>query len=285
MFKDIELAREEITSYKSMLEERHKHPAVDLNVNVLSASAWPTYPDVAVEVPSDISKAIMDFEQHYKMKHTGRRLTWKHALAHCQLKASFPKGNKEIVVSSFQAIVMLLFNGRPSNEAVPYPEIQAATNLCMHSFSRPSSHCSAPHLRSIAAAELKRTLQSLACAKYRVLTKSPKGKDVNDTDTFTVNLNFSDPKYRIKINAIQLKETKEENKETHERVAADRHYETQAAIVRIMKSRKTITHPDLVAEVIKATKSRGVLDPVDIKKNIEKYVPSSVLVEVCSLGD
>ena len=77
---------------------------------------------------------------------------------------------------------------------------------------------------------------------------------------------------RIKINQIQLKETKEENKETHQRVAADRHYETQAAIVRIMKSRKTIRHVELVAEVIKATKSRGVLDPSDIKKNIEKLI-------------
>lgn len=120
--------------------------------------------------------------------------------------------------------------------------------------------------------ELKRTLQSLACAKYRVLTKTPKGKDVNDTDTFTVNLNFHDPKYRIKINQIQAKETKEENKETHERVVADRNYETQAAIVRIMKTRKTITHAELVSEVIVATKSRGVLDPSDIKKNIEKSV-------------
>jgi hypothetical protein len=75
---------------------------------------------------------------------------------------------------------------------------------------------------------------------------------------------------RIKINQIQLKETKQENKETHERVAADRHYETQAAIVRIMKSRKAITHQELVVEVIKATKNRGVLEPADIKKNIEK---------------
>ena len=118
--------------------------------------------------------------------------------------------------------------------------------------------------------ELKRTLQSLACARYRVLTKSPKGKDVNDTDTFSVNLKFEDPKYRIKINQIQLKETKAENKETHERVAADRQYETQAAIVRIMKSRKAIKHAELILEVITATKSRGVLDLADIKKNIEK---------------
>lgn len=119
---------------------------------------------------------------------------------------------------------------------------------------------------------MTRTLQSLACAKYRVLTKKPKGKDVNETDVFAYNANFSDPKMRIKINQIQLKETKEENKSTHERVAADRHYETQAAIVRIMKARKTITHAELVAEVIKATRSRGVLEPAEIKKNIEKSV-------------
>lgn len=119
--------------------------------------------------------------------------------------------------------------------------------------------------------ELKRTLQSLACAKYKVLSKTPKGREVDNTDTFSINANFSDEKYRIKINQIQAKETKEENKETHERVAADRAYETQAAIVRIMKSRKTITHLDLVSDVIAATKSRGVLDVGDIKKNIEKW--------------
>jgi hypothetical protein len=124
----------------------------------------------------------------------------------------------------------------------------------------------------VADRELKRTLQSLACAKYRVLLKKPKGKDVNDSDVFSFNAGFQDPKMRIKINQIQLKETKEENKITHERVAADRHYETQAAIVRIMKSRKVITHAELVAEVIKATRSRGVLEPAEIKKNIEKYV-------------
>ena len=175
-------------------------------------------------------------------------MTWKHGLAHCQLKASFPKGNKEIVVSAFQAIVLLYFNGKDPSETVPYTEIQAATDLD--------------------DAELKRTMQSLACAKYRVLSKTPRGREVNNTDIFMINDGFSDPKYRIKINQVQAKETKQENKETHER--ADRNFETQAAIVRIMKSRKTITHAELISEVIVATRSRGVLDPADIKKNIEK---------------
>jgi cullin-4 len=76
----------------------------------------------------------------------------------------------------------------------------------------------------------------------------------------------------VKINQVQLKETKEENKETHMRVAEDRNFEAQAAIVRIMKSRKTIGHSELVAEVIKATMSRGVLAVPDIKRNIDRLI-------------
>ena len=135
MFTDVELAREEISSYKMMLEEKQKKPPVDLNVNVLSASAWPTYGDVAFEIPPDIQKASSEFEEYYKSKHTGRRLAWKHALAHCQLKANFPKGNKEIIVSSFQAIVILFFNGKRPLEPASYPDIQAATNLSRYSYS------------------------------------------------------------------------------------------------------------------------------------------------------
>lgn len=129
MFKDMELAREENSSYKSFLEESQTHHAVDLNVSVLSASAWPTYPDVSLEIPRDIQSAIAGFENFYKLKHSGRRLTWKHALAHCQLKSRFPRGNKEIVVSSFQAVVLLLFNRPRASEEMPYVEIQEATNL------------------------------------------------------------------------------------------------------------------------------------------------------------
>jgi Cullin family/Cullin protein neddylation domain len=256
MFKDMDLARDEMTSYNQLQHDRGtKSSGVpDLNVNVLSSAAWPTYPDVSVTIPPTISKLTSDFESHYHQKHSGRTLTWKHALAHCQLKANYPRNTrKELVVSGFQAIVLLLFNDLPTdntNAHLSYADIKSATSL-------PDP-------------ELERTLQSLACAKYRVLTKHPKSRDVNDTDTFSHNAHFTDPKTRIKINQIQLKETKEENRETHVRVAADRHYETQAAIVRIMKSRKRIGHAELVAEVINATKSRGVLEVADIKGNIDK---------------
>lgn len=129
MFKDIELSRDEGTSYKTISEERNEKHAVDLNVNVLSASAWPTYPTISVIIPPEIKAEIDKFEAHYKLKHSGRKLEWKHALAHCQVKARFPSGLKELIVSSFQAIVLLLFNDVKPGEHIDYNYLKEATGL------------------------------------------------------------------------------------------------------------------------------------------------------------
>ena len=56
-------------------------------------------------------------------------------------------------------------------------------------------------------AELRRTLQSLACGKKKVLKKRPAGKDVNDEDVFLFNDAFEDPHAKVHINSIQVKET------------------------------------------------------------------------------
>lgn len=254
MFKDQELAKDEMEAYKQWSDANsERRPAVDLQVMILSAAAWPTYPDIRVNLPDEVATQIERFDRHYKNKHTGRILTWKHSLAHCAIKATFPKGAKELLVSAFQAVVLMLFNTVPADGFLTYEQISTATGL--------------------QGGELDRTLQSLACGKARVLSKHPKGRDVRSTDTFTFNKTFADAKYRVKINQIQLKETREDNKATHERIAQDRRFETQAAIVRIMKSRKTMGHAELVAEVINMTKKRGSIEPAAIKKEIERYVP------------
>lgn len=259
MFKDQELAKDEMESYrqwcKSNLETRS---ALDLNVMVLSAAAWPTYPDVHMNQPDEVARQSERFERFYKGKHTGRTLTWKHTLAHCSLKARFARGERELLVSGFQAVVLLLFNSVPTEGGfLAYEQIATATGL--------------------KGPDLDRTLQSLACGKLRVIKKHPQGRDVKSTDTFTFNKAFWDPRVRVKINQIQLKETKEENKNTHERIAQDRRFETQAAIVRIMKSRKKMGHAELQAEVINMTKQRGSVEPAAIKKEIESLMEKDYL--------
>lgn len=96
---------------------------------------------------------------------------------------------------------------------------------------------------------MSRTLQSLACGKYRVLVKSPKSKDVSETDEFKFNKDFTASLTRIKINSIQLKETQEENASTNERIFQDRQFQVDAAIVRIMKTRKQLSHTLLISEL------------------------------------
>lgn len=94
------------------------------------------------------------------------------------------QGNKELQVSLFQALVLLLFN---DVDDLSLEEIKQATN--------------------IEDTELRRTLQSLACGKARVLLKNPKGRDVLNEDRFNFNNDFKNKLFRIRINQIQLKET------------------------------------------------------------------------------
>lgn len=61
---------------------------------------------------------------------------------------------------------------------------------------------------------MQRTLQSLACGKKRVLRKEPVGKDVNKTDVFHFNAEFTDERYQVHINSIQAKETVRTNYST-----------------------------------------------------------------------
>lgn len=124
------MARDEMASYNSIKSQRKDRLPVDLQVSVLSSGSWPSYPDnVPVRIPPVVMTAVNDFQNYYYTKHNGRKLTWPHQLAHCQLRARFPKGNKELVVSSFQAVVLLLFNDVGEGESLNYRQIQEATEL------------------------------------------------------------------------------------------------------------------------------------------------------------
>lgn len=146
--------------------------------------------------------------------------------------------------------MLLLFNDVEGDAPLSYQTIKSATGL-------PDD-------------DLKRTLQSLFAGNHRVLRKNSKGAGVSASDTFCVNVNFSDERKRIKINQIQAKETKAEKEDTIEKVERDRQYETQAAICRVLKARKILTEMELLEAVIEQTKGRGLLEFSDIKSNIEK---------------
>lgn len=57
-----------------------------------------------------MAKYLEEFKVFYISKHNGRKLQWQHSLGQCVLKSSFPHGEKELQVSLFQTLVLLLFN-------------------------------------------------------------------------------------------------------------------------------------------------------------------------------
>lgn len=72
-----------------------------------------------------------------------------------------------------------------------------------------------------------------------------------------------------------MKETEEENKKTNDEILQDRQYQIDAAIVRIMKTRKQLSHKLLISEVIAQLKFP--LRAVDLKKRIESLIDREYL--------
>ncbi|XP_005799582.1 cullin-4B [Xiphophorus maculatus] len=247
MFKDMELSKDIMVQFKQYMQCQNIPGNIELTVNILTMGYWPTYVPMEVHLPPEMVRLQEIFKTFYLGKHSGRKLQWQSTLGHCVLKAEFKEGRKELQVSLFQTLVLLMFN---EGEEFTLEEIKVATG--------------------IEDSELRRTLQSLACGKARVLTKIPKSKDVEDGDKFSCNDDFKHKLFRIKINQIQMKETVEEQASTTERVFQDRQYQIDAAIVRIMKMRKTLSHNLLMSEVYNQLKFP--VKPADLKKRIESLI-------------
>ncbi|XP_069493252.1 cullin-4A [Ambystoma mexicanum] len=247
MFKDMELSKDVMVQFKQFVQNQSDPGNIELTVNILTMGYWPTYTPMEIHLTPEMVKLQEIFKAFYLGKHSGRKLQWQSNLGHAVLKAEFKEGKKEIQVSLFQTLVLLMFN---EGEEFNFEDIKMATG--------------------VEDSELRRTLQSLACGKARVLIKYPKSKEVEDEDKFIINNDFKHKLFRIKINQIQMKETVEEQVSTTERVFQDRQYQIDAAIVRIMKMRKTLLHNLLVSELFNQLKFP--VKPGDLKKRIESLI-------------
>ena len=69
---------------------------------------------------------LTKYGEYYKSKHSGRLLNWIHALGTATLRARFKAGTKELSVSLYQAIVLLLFN---ETTEIPFVDIKEQTNI------------------------------------------------------------------------------------------------------------------------------------------------------------
>lgn len=105
MFKDMELSRELIPSFKQYIHNAMPDASIDMTVYILTTGYWPTYQPMDILMPPELLKYEETFTKFYLSKHMGRKLQWQRNLGHCVLKAYFAK------VSGRISVVFLIFIG------------------------------------------------------------------------------------------------------------------------------------------------------------------------------
>jgi len=256
MFTDMKTSQDTMQDfYAKKSEELGDGPTLD--VHILTTGSWPTQPSPPCNLPTEILTVCEKFRSYYLGTHNGRRLTWQTNMGTADIKATFGKGQKhELNVSTYQMCVLMLFNNA---DGLTYKDIERDTD--------------------IPASDLKRCLQSLACVKGKnVLRKEPMSKDISEDDTFYFNDKFTSKLVKVKIGTVVAqKESEPEKQETRQRVEEDRKPQIEAAVVRIMKSRRVLDHNSIVAEVTKQLQARFLPNPVVIKKRIESLIEREFL--------
>ncbi|KAI3882540.1 hypothetical protein MKX03_023320 [Papaver bracteatum] len=257
MFTDLKTSKDTTQGFYASQTAAKAGESPTLSVQVLTTGFWPTQPRTSCILPAEILGLCERFQAYYLGAHTGRRLTWQMNMGTADLKVTFGNGKKHVLnVSTYQMCILMLFNDA---DRLSYKEIEEATKL-------PTS-------------DLKRCLQSLACVKGKiVLRKEPMSKDIGVGDTFFFNDKFTCKSYKVKIGTVVTQKVSEPEKlEIQQRVEVDRKPQIEAAIVRIMKSRRVLDHNSIVAEVTKQLQSRFLPNPVMIKKRIEALIQREFL--------
>jgi len=282
MFQDMKLSEDIMKQYKNsfaspslargMAPRTGTTPAmsssIDLKVSVLTSGFWPGPPGSPCELPPEVQDCCSRFETFYLAKHTGRKLYWQpqHGLA--DIKAQMPKTKHELNVTTYQMCILMLFN---QHVTLTYKDLQVRSNIPLE--------------------ELKRHLMSLYVnPKAKILVRrdpDKEKKDPEDSDQFMVNPQFESKLMRIKVPLVQLRSGETNltaegtdaagSADVPATVEEDRKHLVEAVIVRVMKSRKTLEHNQLVMEVTRHLTSRFQPAPTLIKQRIEKLIEREYL--------
>ncbi|CAG8516445.1 154_t:CDS:10 [Ambispora gerdemannii] len=255
MFTDMGLSKDLNDNFRDRDNEQSH---VDFSVLVLGTASWPLQPSTTnFIIPEEVEKTFQRFKMFYQNKHSGRKLNWLFHLSKGELKTNYLKASKAgytFQVSTYQMGILLQYN---KDTSYTFEYLSQSTDLT-------------PDV-------LIGQLGTLVKAKVLLM----EGDNVGDTGSrYTLNMDFKSKKVRVLLNVPVKSEQKVEVEETHKTVEEDRKLLMQAAIVRIMKTRKTLKHVTLVQEVISQLSNRFKPKVPDIKKCIDVLLEKEYIERV-----
>lgn len=251
MVQDLQMAKEKETKFKEWMDRKNVRLPLDMNVTVLTTGFWPSYKPVEIALPEEMMMGLEQFNLfHDELNNKTRRLTWQVTLGSAHIKATFDKVY-ELILMPLHVVVLMLFND--AEGALSYAEILERSKV-------PDE-------------DLPRVLGSLCLAKHKLLIKEPDSRTISKTDKFSVNTGFTDRARRVRVPLPPA----DDRRKITEDVDKDRRYAIDAAIVRIMKSRKALPHSSLIMEVVQQLQRMFQPDLKVIKRCIEGLIEREYL--------
>jgi len=249
-------------------------PSCELSVAVLTTGFWPLPSVPACRLPPEAQALTERFRSFYLGQHSGRKLSWLTSLGSAELRANFDSGRRELVVHTYAMVILCLFND-PANDKLSFADIHRLTGIPLP--------------------ELQQHLLSLAHPAVKVLLKNPPGKAMAPDHRFKVNMKYTSNMYRNRVPVLskQAAGVGGPDAAAGEGAAAaaagsgaagssgvsvpasvleSRQFSTEAALVRILKSRKRLEHSQLVGEVMRQLGAKFPVEPAFIKKRIEALI-------------
>ncbi|DBA04843.1 TPA: hypothetical protein N0F65_004480 [Lagenidium giganteum] len=229
MMNDLAIGSDHHQEFEAFLKKQRSNDPnsvsnMEFSVQVLTTGYWPSYKVLEVTMPPQMVRCMNMFKVYYDSKTSHRRLQWIHSLGNATVRANFPKKKwYDLQVTTLQAVALMVLNDHEG--AMTFEALRESLNLSVD--------------------VVKRILHSLSCGKYKILNKTPVGKTISTSDTFEVNQTFSSPMRKLRIPMASLEES-----HSQKHVEEDRSIAIEAAIVRIMKARKTLQHQQLISEVL-----------------------------------
>jgi len=263
MFKDMQTSKEVMKQFLSKYRASFDY---NLNVNICEYGKWPESVDQkklnSIKPPAELESLYSKLKNFYENKHAGRKLfiRWDKGSGEAAVTFNRRAKNEKILLfkSTYQIMVMLMFNEKNAQGKPIWRYTEIAAQL------------------GIPDEELKTALLPLIHPKLQILQKKPGGKKIEGNHMFRLNSKFANKNKRIPIPVFKVQKKAVEPKVPQE-IAQQRRHQMDAAIVRIMKARRTFTVVELLGEVIQQLQARFQPDPKAIKKRIEVLISQEYL--------
>jgi len=247
MLADLAVGSDQRSEFETRM--RSVETKLDFSVQVLTTGFWPTYKSPEIALTPEMAKCMGVFKEWHDQKHQKRKLGWVFSQGNASVRGVFKnKKSYDIQVTTLQAVALDAMNGGVS---MTFTELSRKLNVEENI--------------------LKPLMHSLSCGKYKVIRKNPASNKINTTDSFIANEKFASNMRKIRIPMASLDSTM-----NTKRVEEDRTIAIEAAIVRIMKARKTLQHQQLLSEVL-AQLNFFNPNPRVVKKRIEALIEREYL--------